>query len=57
MLEAKGQEAADDLPSAQAAVPECESRSLFGLGVPSTADEYESGNNASLENSKKDAGC
>ena len=40
MLEAKGQETADNLTGAQAAVPECESRSLLGLGVPSTADEY-----------------
>ena len=57
MLEAKGQETADNLTGAQAAVPECESRSLLGLGVPSTADEYKSGNNTSLEYAKEDARC
>jgi hypothetical protein len=49
MLKAERQETADNLTSAQTAVPECESGSLFGLGVPSAADEYERGNNTSLE--------
>jgi hypothetical protein len=55
MLKAKGQETADDLAGAQAAIPEGESGSLLGLGVPSTADEDQSGNNASLKYPKEDA--
>jgi hypothetical protein len=55
MLKAERQETADNLTSAQTAVPECESGSLFGLGVPSAADEYERGNNTSLEYSEEDA--
>jgi hypothetical protein len=53
MLEAKGQETADDLAGAQAAIPEGESGSLLGFGVPPTTDEYEGGNNTSLEYPKE----
>jgi len=54
MLEAERQETADDLTSAQTAIPEGETGSLFGLGVPSAADEYQGGDNTSLEYSKED---
>ena len=55
MLKAERQETADNLAGAQSAVPEREPGSLFGLGVPSTAYEYQRGNNTSLEYSKEDA--
>jgi hypothetical protein len=55
MLEAERQETADDLTGAQTAIPEGETGILFGFGVPSTAYEYQGGNNTSLKYSKEDA--
>jgi hypothetical protein len=55
MLKAERQKAADDLTSAQTAIPEGETGSLLGLGVPSGADEYQGGDNTSLKYSKEDA--
>jgi hypothetical protein len=54
MLKTKGQETANDLASAQAAIPEGESGGLLGLGVPPAADEDQGGNNTSLEYPKED---
>jgi hypothetical protein len=55
VLEAVGDGAADNLANTETKIPEGEAGSLFGFGVPLTADEHKRGADRGFEDTEEDA--
>lgn len=55
MLEAEGNETADDGTDARPQIPKANARRLFFLLVPHTSDEDERGRNSRFEDAEEDA--
>lgn len=55
MLEAKGDDASNDLSAAQTQVPEGKTRSLLLLRIVLTAQKHQGGSNGGLEDTEEDS--